>query len=65
MIEWGDMAEPVLPADFLEIRLEYLDGTGDDSADDARRLVLRPVGPGWANRSAALAKALERWVVPA
>lgn len=58
VIEWGDMAEPVLPADFLEIRLEY----GD--TDDARRLVLRPVGPGWANRAAALARALEPWVVP-
>lgn len=63
VIEWGDMAEPVLPADFLEIRLEYLDASGDEAVDDARRLVFRPVGPGWANRATALTKALEPWVV--
>lgn len=71
VIEWGDMAEPVLPADFLEIRLEYgAGGVGDDddedgASDDARRFVLRPVGTAWANRTAALTRALERWAVPA
>jgi hypothetical protein len=49
------MAEPVLPADFLEIRLTY----GDD--DDRRLLELRPVGAGWAARTVALQRALERW----
>lgn len=69
VIEWGDMAEPVLPADFLEIRLGYGGGgvddddDGDGASDDARRLVLRPVGPAWANRAAALARALEAWTV--
>ena len=60
VIEWGDMAEPVLPADFLEIRLAYATDEGD--GDDHRRLELRSVGPGWANRASALARALERWV---
>lgn len=69
VIEWGDMAEPVLPADFLEIRLEYGGGgtTDDDdedgASDDARRLVLRPVGPAWAHRAEALTRALAPWAV--
>jgi tRNA threonylcarbamoyladenosine biosynthesis protein TsaE len=58
VIEWGDMAEPVLPADFLEIRITY-----DDDSDDARRFALRPVGSSWANRSGGLHKAIDRWVV--
>lgn len=68
VIEWGDMAEPVLPADFLEIRLEYgasssseADDGGNGAGDDARRLVLRPVGAAWANRGAALARAVQPW----
>ncbi len=59
VIEWGDMAEPVLPADFLEIRLHY-----DDDRDDGRRLFFRPVGAAWANRTAALQVSLERWIAP-
>lgn len=59
VIEWGDMAEPVLPADFLEIRLEYLDSSGEH--EEARRLVFRPVGASWANRAAALERAVDPW----
>ncbi len=58
LIEWGDVAEPVLPADFLEIRLAY-----DDDTDEARSLAFRPVGEGWSTRRAALARALEPWAV--
>ena len=58
VIEWGDMAEPVLPADFLEIRLSY-----DGDEDESRVFELRPVGAGWAARTVALQRALERWVV--
>ena len=57
VIEWGDMAEPVLPADFLEIRITY-----DDERYDARRFALRPVGASWANRSGGLQRAIDRWV---
>ncbi|HUP86303.1 MAG TPA: tRNA (adenosine(37)-N6)-threonylcarbamoyltransferase complex ATPase subunit type 1 TsaE [Acidimicrobiales bacterium] len=56
VIEWGDMAEPVLPADFLEVRITYA-----EDQDDLRRLVLRPVGASWTNRTTALGRALERW----
>lgn len=59
VIEWGDMAEPVLPADFLEIRITYDDV--DDETDPARRLDIRPVGAAWAHRAAALTAALAPW----
>ena len=57
LVEWGDMAEPVLPADFLEIRIAY------GEADDARKLHFRPVGRSWAARVAALEETLSRWAV--
>ena len=55
LIEWGDMVTPVLPADFLEVRLERGDG------DDERVVRLRAVGPTWAPRIAAVGRALSRW----
>jgi tRNA threonylcarbamoyladenosine biosynthesis protein TsaE len=58
LVEWGDVAEPVLPADFLEVPFTYADG-----ADDARRLSVRAVGGSWAARNAAIQRALERWTV--
>lgn len=63
VIEWGDMAEPVLPADFLEIRITY-DET-DEESDDIRRFSFRSVGASWANRSSALQRALDPWTVGA
>lgn len=61
VIEWGDVAEPVLPADFVEIRLAY---PAVDAADDDRRtLSLRAVGPSWSARLDALSRALARWSV--
>lgn len=60
LIEWGDMAEPVLPADFLEIRISY--GAAGEKSDDERRWQLRPVGGAWAARAVALQRALEPWV---
>jgi tRNA threonylcarbamoyladenosine biosynthesis protein TsaE len=59
LVEWGDVAEPVLPADFLEIRFSY----GDEEADDHRSLAVRAVGGSWAARNAAVQRALERWTV--
>lgn len=57
LIEWGDMAAPTLPADFLEIRIDY--GAGEDD----RRFALRVVGPSWSPRLVALHAALARWCV--
>ena len=40
LIEWGDAIRPVLPHDYLEVRVTF----GPD--DDDRYLAFRPVGPG-------------------
>ncbi|MDQ1446712.1 MAG: tRNA threonylcarbamoyladenosine biosynthesis protein TsaE [Acidimicrobiaceae bacterium] len=68
LIEWGDMAAPSLPADFLEVRLEFSDdqphdpGRPSTDADDNERILrLRVVGPTWAPRQAAIVAALGRW----
>jgi tRNA threonylcarbamoyladenosine biosynthesis protein TsaE len=57
VIEWGDVVAPVLPADFLELRLEY------GEADDDRAIRLRTVGTRWAARNGALQRVVERWSV--
>ena len=51
LIEWGEAAAPVLPADYLRVRIEF----GD--ADDDRRFSIEPVGVSWLGRSLNL----ERW----
>jgi len=48
LIEWGDAIEPMLPADFLEVRFTF--GAGDDDRD----IELRPVGPRWLARAGGL-----------
>lgn len=55
VIEWGEVVAPVLPADFLDLRIEF----GD--ADDDRLFRLRAVGPRWAGRWGAVGAALDRW----
>ena len=55
VVEWGDLAAPALPPDYLEIRIEFGDG------DDDRRFGLRPVGPRWVQRGADLQRAVARW----
>jgi len=54
-IEWGDLAEPALPADFLEVRLELGEG------DDDRVLRLVAVGARWGARMGTLRAALSPW----
>lgn len=56
VVEWGDVAEAVLPADFLEIRIGYT-----DSDDSIRRFTFRPVGASWSARASALSDATARW----
>lgn len=55
LVEWGDVIAPVIPADFLEVRIDF----GD--ADDDRRFAVRVVGAAWASRAADVRSALERW----
>jgi tRNA threonylcarbamoyladenosine biosynthesis protein TsaE len=59
LIEWGDAILPVLPNDYLEVRLTY--GSGDHAGDDDRRIVLRAVGPGWARRQVSLLHVIAPW----
>lgn len=55
LIEWGDAITPVLPHDYLEVRLTFGEG------DDDRLLAIRTVGPRWAGRAAQLADVLAPW----
>lgn len=55
LIEWGDAITPVLPHDYLEVRLTF--GAGDDD----RNLALRTVGPRWSGRAEHLAAAMAPW----
>ena len=55
VIEWGDVAAPALPPDYLELRIEFGEG------DDDREFVMRTVGARWATRAAALERAVGRW----
>lgn len=52
LIEWGDAIIPVLPADYLEVRLEYGEG------DDERVISLHGVGPRWSARQREFAESL-------
>jgi tRNA threonylcarbamoyladenosine biosynthesis protein TsaE len=69
LIEWGDAILPVLPNDYLEVRLMFppivggsdaVDG-GDGPGDDDRRIVLRAVGPAWGRRQVSLLHAIAPW----
>jgi tRNA threonylcarbamoyladenosine biosynthesis protein TsaE len=55
LIEWGEAILPVLPHDFLEVRLTFGEG------DDDRTVAVRSVGPAWAPRTGALAAVLAPW----
>lgn len=58
LIEWGDAIAPALPADFLEVRLSFV----DDDGEDDRTIELRVVGPAWSARGRALQRAVVPWV---
>lgn len=55
LIEWGDAITPILPHDYLEVRLTF--GAGDDD----RQLAVRPVGPSWVGRVEPMTLALAAW----
>lgn len=58
LIEWGDAILPVLPTDYLEVRLTF----GAD--DDERHLALQRVGPSWSARGRAVAAAVAPYADP-
>ncbi|MGH9001244.1 MAG: tRNA (adenosine(37)-N6)-threonylcarbamoyltransferase complex ATPase subunit type 1 TsaE [Acidimicrobiia bacterium] len=49
LVEWGDVAEPLLPPDRLEVRLRM---TGDDE----REITVAPHGESWQARARSLAE---------
>jgi len=62
VIEWGDAVVPVLPADFLEIRIVFAPLVDDDeAAGDVRQWQIRPVGSRWKARADGLRATLGPW----
>ncbi len=64
LIEWGDNIRPVLPADYLELRIELPDVSDaadqESGADDQRVLRVRCVGPSWSPRFRLLGERLHQ-----
>lgn len=58
LVEWGDVAAPTLPADFLEVTIAF------GETDDERHFRLHVVGPSWQPRLRLLREILDRWVAP-
>ena len=56
VIEWGDVIAPMLPQDYLEVRMRIGEG------DDDRVIELEPVGRRWSARMRALTSSLEPWL---
>lgn len=56
LVEWGDLAEPVLGADALHVQL-----AADPGDDRVRHLVVRAEGARWEERWPELAATLARW----
>jgi tRNA threonylcarbamoyladenosine biosynthesis protein TsaE len=62
LIEWGDMVQPVIPSDYLEVRLSYGSTDKPDSDDDDERVIeLRVVGPTWYGRAAHIQDVVIDW----
>jgi tRNA threonylcarbamoyladenosine biosynthesis protein TsaE len=59
LIEWGDAILPVLPNDYLEVRLVF--PQIGSSGDDDRRILLHSVGVSWARRQVSLLHAIAPW----
>lgn len=57
LVEWGDLATPVLPRDYLEIHLEAVED------EQSRRFRLDGVGSAWALREHTLVDLLSPWIV--
>ena len=59
LIEWGDAILPVLPNDYLEVRLVF--PQVGSSGDDDRRILLHSVGLSWGRRQVSLLHAIAPW----
>jgi tRNA threonylcarbamoyladenosine biosynthesis protein TsaE len=59
LVEWGDVAEPVLGHGSLSLRLD----AGPGEPDDRRTVTILWSGPRWADRWERLSEALTPWAV--
>jgi tRNA threonylcarbamoyladenosine biosynthesis protein TsaE len=59
LVEWGDMAEPVLGPGSLSLRLD----AGPGEADDRRAVTIVWSGPRWADRWERLSEVVTPWAV--
>ncbi len=66
VVEWGDMAEPVLGSGSLTVHIASAPaGEGSAGADeDVRSIAIAPIGTAWDGRWTRLVAALEPWVGP-
>jgi tRNA threonylcarbamoyladenosine biosynthesis protein TsaE len=55
VVEWGEAAAPVLPQEYLQVRVEF------GEADDDRAFAFEAVGASWLRRADALRAAVDRW----
>ena len=58
LVEWGQLAEPILPRDYLELRINT-----DDSDDDVRHYEFVTIGSGWESRQPRIRAAVADWLV--
>jgi tRNA threonylcarbamoyladenosine biosynthesis protein TsaE len=71
VVEWGDVAEPVLGSGSLTVHIvagppEADSGAADAEADEhLRSIAVAPIGTAWDGRWKQLATALAPWAVPA
>jgi tRNA threonylcarbamoyladenosine biosynthesis protein TsaE len=69
VVEWGDVAEPVLGSESLTVHIVAgADPTDPDDAEadeDLRSIAVAPIGTAWDGRWKRLATALAPWTVPA
>lgn len=56
LVEWGEAVLPVVPADYLQVRLAF------GEADDERQLRFGLVGPRWSARQRGLHETLAPWI---
>jgi len=65
-IEWGNMAQPLWPADYLEVSIDWVadsEAASEAASEDERMLRLSAVGQAWSLRLPALRVALGQWLV--
>jgi tRNA threonylcarbamoyladenosine biosynthesis protein TsaE len=59
LVEWGDVAEPLLGRGCLHVRL-----VASDSAEDHRLITVEPADDTWLVRWDGVRRGLDRWEVP-